>query len=82
MIKKKLERIDEEIEFLKTRMEFGGPEAHGVCKILEGVARDLKVFDQKRHQKRQMEEDINKRLEAIVLSLEKITKILKENELI
>jgi archaellum component FlaC len=82
MIEKKLERIDQEIKFIKTRMEFGGPEIRNICQTLENVLRDLKAFDQKRYQTGQMEDDLNKRFEAIVLSLEKITKILKDNELI
>ena len=82
MIDKKLERIDQEIKFLKTRIEFGGPEVHRLCKILERVLRDLKVFDQKRHSTEQLENDLNKRFEAIVLSLEKIAKILKDNEMV
>jgi hypothetical protein len=53
-----------------------------MCRTLENVLRDLKAFDQKRHRTEQMENDLNKRFEAIVLSLEKITKILKENGLI
>ncbi|MCK4532085.1 MAG: hypothetical protein KAT94_04395, partial [Candidatus Aenigmarchaeota archaeon] len=60
----------------------GGPEVHGLCKVLEGVVRDLKVFDQKRHRAEQMDNDLKNRFEAIVLSLEKITRILKENGLI
>ncbi len=82
MIEKKLERIDEQINLLRTRIEFGGPEAHVICKTLENVLRDLKAFDQKRHRKEQMENDLNKRFEAVVLSLEKITKVLKDNGLI
>ena len=82
MIEKKLERIDEDIKFLKTRIEFGGPDTRNICQTLENVLRDLKMFDQKRHRTRQMEDDLNMRFEAIVLSLEKITKVLKENELI
>ncbi|MCK4335092.1 MAG: hypothetical protein KAW40_00015 [Candidatus Aenigmarchaeota archaeon] len=82
MIDKKLERIDQKIELLKTRIESGGPEVHGLCKVLEGVVRDLKVFDQKRHRAEQMDNDLKNRFEAIVLSLEKITRILKENGLI
>lgn len=82
MIDKKLERIDQDIKFLKTRIEFGGPDTRNICQTLENVLRDLKMFDQKRHRTEQMEDDLNKRFEAIVLSLEKITKILKENELV
>lgn len=82
MIDKKLERIDQKIELLKTRIESGGPEVHGLCKVLEGVVRDLKVFDQKRHRSEQLENELDKRFEALVLSLEKITKIMKENGLI
>lgn len=82
MIDKKLERIDQDIKLLKTRIEFGGPDTRNICQTLENVLRDLKMFDQKRHRTEQMEDDLNKRFEAIVLSLEKITKVLKENELI
>ena len=82
MIEKKIERIDQELKFLKNRVEFGGPDVRNLCQTLENVLRDLKMFDQKRHQTNQMEDDLNKRFEGIVLSLEKITKVLKENELI
>ena len=82
MIEKKLERIDEEIKSLRTQIDYGGPEIRNVCQSLEKILRDLKMFDQKRHQTNMMEKDMNKRFEGIVLSLEKITKILKENELI
>jgi len=75
-------RLDEEIKLLKTRAESGGPEMHTVCTSLEGIMRDLKVFDQRRHHADQMTDDLNKRFEALVLSLEKITKILKENGMI
>ncbi|MEE9323669.1 MAG: hypothetical protein V3U72_03925 [Candidatus Aenigmarchaeota archaeon] len=79
MLEKKLERIDQEIESLRTRIKFGGPEVHGLCKVLEGILRDLKAFDQKEHRTEQLENDMNKRFGAIVLSLEKITKIMKDN---
>jgi hypothetical protein len=79
MIDKKLERIDKQLEFLKERLEFGGPDAHNLSRSLEKVLRDLKLFDQKRLRADQMESDINLRFEAIAISLEKITKILKDN---
>ncbi|NIO22991.1 MAG: hypothetical protein GTN38_03110 [Candidatus Aenigmarchaeota archaeon] len=82
MIDQKIKRIDRELEFLKDRMEFGGPDSHNLCKALESVLRDLKLFDQKRLRMDQMEKDINLRFEAIALSLEKITKILKDNGVI
>jgi hypothetical protein len=82
MIDKKLDRIDEEIRFIKTQIEFGGPEVYGLCERLENVTRDLKVFDQREHRQEKLAEDLNKRFEAIVLSLEKITKVLKENRMI
>jgi len=82
MIEEKIRKIDEKLEFLKERLEFGGPEAHTLCKALENVLRDLKLFDQKRFRTEQMERDVNLRLEAIALSLEKITKILKDNGVI
>ena len=79
MIDKKLDRIDEKIKHLKTQIEFGGAEIHGLCETLEGVMRTLKIFDQREHRTEQLEADINKRFEAIVLTLDKITKTLKEN---
>ena len=82
MIRKDLDKIDEELKLLRTKMEFGGPEGRNLCKNLENVLRDLKVFDQKVHRTEQLEVDINKRFEAIVLSLQKITKILKDNDLV
>jgi len=75
-------RLEEEVKLLKTRAESGGPDMHTACTLLEGVMRELKVFDQKRHHADQMADDLNKRFEALVLSLEKITKILKENGMI
>jgi hypothetical protein len=81
-IDRKLERIDEELDFLEEREGFGGPEAHTLCKALENVLRDLKLFDQKRFRTEQMEKDVNLRLEAIAISLERITKILKDNGVI
>jgi|GEM_PF-1742235 len=82
MIDKKLERIDKQLEFLKDRIEFGGPEAHSLSESLEKVLRDLKLFDQKRLRADQMERDVNLRFEAIAISLERITKILKDNGVI
>lgn len=82
MMENKLKRIDEEISFLKNRMEFGGPETRNLCQSLENVMRSLKVFDQKRHRSVQMESDLNRRFEGIVLSLEKITKVMKENGIV
>jgi chromosome segregation ATPase len=82
MIEKKVERIDQEIKSLKTQIDFGGPEIRNLCQTLEHVLRDLKAFDQKRHQTDMMQKDMNKRFEAIVLSLEKMTKIMKDNGLI
>jgi hypothetical protein len=82
MVKKITEKIEEELKELKTEIEFSGVDVHIACKTLEKVMRDLKVFDQKRHKADQLDSDINRRFEAIVLCLEKITKILKENELI
>lgn len=81
MIEKNLEKIDEEIRLLKTKMEFGGPEGRNLCRNLENVLRDLKVFDQKVHRAEQLETDINRRFEAVVLALQKITKILKDNDI-
>ena len=81
MLKDKLKNIDKEIEVLRTRIESGGPVIHGLCERLENVMRDLKVFDQREHKTEQLELDLNKRFEATVLSLEKITKILKKNGL-
>ncbi len=72
-------KIDDELKFLNTRAESGGPEMHTLCTSLESVMRDLKVFDQKRHHTDQLTDDLNRRFEAMVLSLEKITRILKEN---
>ncbi len=82
MIDKKLDRIDEKIKHLKTQIEFGGAEIHGLCKTLENVMRTLKIFDQREHRAEQLEADISKRFEAIVLSLDKITKTLKENRIV
>lgn len=82
MLDKKLDNIDKEIRILKTRIESGGPRMHIICENLEGVMRELKVFDQKRHRTEQMETDLSRRFEALVVSLEKITKILKENGLV
>ena len=82
MIEKKLDNIDKELKILKTRIESGGPEIHGLCETLENVMRDLKVFDQKEHRTEQLEINFSRRFEAIVLSLEKITKTLKNNRLI
>ena len=82
MIEKKLKRIDEELEFLRDRLKFGGPGAHNLSKSLENVLRDLKLFDQKKFRAEQMEADVNLRFEAIAISLEKITKILKDNGLV
>lgn len=79
MPKKITEKIDEELKALKTEMDFSGADTHGLCKSLENVMRDLKVFDQKRHRSEQLDTDLNKRFEAIVISLEKITKIMREN---
>jgi hypothetical protein len=64
------------------RTEFGGPDIRNACQSLENIMRQLKVFDQKRHRTEQLEGDLNKRFEGVILSLEKITKILKENEII
>jgi hypothetical protein len=82
MIEKKIERIDTQLKTLRTRIEFGGPEAHMFCEKLENVLRDLKSFDQKNYRKEQMVDDLNKRFEAIILSLEKIVKTLKDNRMI
>ena len=82
MLKDKLKNIDKEIEVLRVRAESGGPEIHGLCERLENVMRDLKVFDQREHKTEQLEDDLKKRFEATVLSLEKITKVLKKNGLI
>lgn len=77
-----VENIDRELKKLATRIESGGPDMLSACKTLERVARDLKVFDQKRHRSEQMESDLSARFEALVLSLEKITKILRDNGLV
>ena len=82
MIDKQIEKIDQEIKFIKTQIEFGGPNTRNLCHTLENVLRNLKVFDQKRHRTEQMENDLNARFEAIVLALDRITKILKENEVV
>lgn len=82
MIDEKIKRIDEELEFLKGRLEFGGPESHTLCKALENILRDLKLFDQKRFRTEQLEKDVNLRFEAIAISLEKIIKVLKDNRVI
>jgi hypothetical protein len=82
MAKKITESIDRELAQLKARGEYGGAKASQLCDLLEGVMRDLKVFDQRRHKCEQLEEDLNARFEAIVLSLDKITKILKDNGLL
>lgn len=81
-IDKKLKSIDEELEFLKDREEFGGLQGYTLSKTLENVLRDLKLFDQKRFRADQLERDVNLRFEAIALSLEKITKVLKDSGLI
>jgi hypothetical protein len=80
MAKRITESIDRELKLLKARGESGGAKANELCDVLERVMRDLKIFDQKRYRSEQMEDDLNRRFEAIVLSLEKITKKLKENE--
>lgn len=72
------ESLDRELEMLHAKIESGGPKAHSLSESLEKVMRDLKVFDQKRHHHEQLEDDLNMRFEAIVLSLEKITKVLKD----
>lgn len=82
MTKKITESIDRELKTLETRSEFGGAKISELCDTLERVMRDLKVFDQKRHHCEQMDDDLNRRFEAIVLSLEKITKVLKDNGLL
>ncbi len=81
-IDEQIKRIDKELEFLKERLEFGGPEGHNLSKSLENVLRDLKLFDQKRFRTEQLERDVNLRFEAIAISLEKITRILKDNGVI
>jgi len=82
MIGKKLEGIDKEIKLLKNRSEFGGPDALVSCGTLENVMRDLKVFDQRKHKKQQLTDDMNARIEGIILSLEKIVKVMKENGMV
>lgn len=82
MAKKITESIDKELKLLETRSEFGGAKVNELCDTLERVMRDLKVFNQKRHQCEQLDDDVERRFEAIVLSLEKITKILKDNGLV
>ena len=82
MAKKITESIDRELKTLETRIESGGPKISELCDTLERTMRELKVFDQKRHQCEQMDDDPNRRFEAIVLSLEKITKVLKDNGLL
>ena len=79
MAKKITDSIDKELKLLHTRIESGGSEMNALCATLEKVMRDLKVYDQKRHHHEQMEDDLNRRFEAIVLSLEKITKTLRES---
>jgi len=75
------EQIDEILKRTETEAQFGGADIHRSCKALENIMRDLKVFDQKRHRAEQLDADINRRFEALVISLEKIVKILKENGL-
>ena len=82
MAKKIAESIDRELKLLETRGDFGGPKISEMCDTLERVMRELKIFDQKRHRCEQMEDDINRRFEAIVLSIERMTKILKDNGLL
>jgi hypothetical protein len=83
MAKKNItEGIDRELKLLRERSEAGGAKAGQFCDTLERVMRDLKVFDQKRHQSEQMDDDVNRRFEAMVIALEKITKILKDNGLL
>jgi hypothetical protein len=82
MAKKITESIDKELKLLHTKIESGGPQMHSLSDLLEKVMRDLKIFDQKRHHHEQLEDDLNMRFEAIVLSLDRITKILKENGLL
>jgi lysyl-tRNA synthetase class II len=82
MLDKKLDNLDKEIKILRTRIESGGPQMHIMCENLESVMRNLKVFDQKRHKTEDLETDLNRRFEALVVSLEKITKVLKENGLV
>lgn len=79
MVKKITDSIDKELKLLHTRIESGGSGMDALCATLEKVMRDLKVFDQRRHHHEQMEDDLNRRFEALVLSLEKITKTLREN---
>ena len=76
------EGIEKELEFLGKRSEFGGPKVGQFCDTLERVMRDLKVFDQKRHRSEQLDDDVNRRFEAIAISLEKITKVIKDNGLL
>ncbi|MCD6590471.1 MAG: hypothetical protein J7K72_00695 [Candidatus Aenigmarchaeota archaeon] len=82
MISKRLEKVDEELQLLRKRIEFGGPQALIFCETLENVLRELKVFDQKKYRAEQLENDINRRFEAIITALEKITEILKDNNFI
>lgn len=81
-IYEKMKIIEDEVKSVQKEMEFSGPDVHAVCKSLEKIMGDLKVFDQKRHKADQLDADLNLRFEAIVLCLEKITKILKENSLV
>jgi len=82
MAKRITESIDKELELLRIRNDFGGAKADELCNTLERVMRDLKIFNQKRHRAEQMQDDVNRRMEAVVLSLEKMTKILKDNGLV
>jgi hypothetical protein len=81
-IKSGVESIDNTLKTLGTRIDSGGAGIISVCKTLEKVTRDLKVFDQKRFRSEQLEDDLSARFEAIVLSLEKIIKTLKDNEMV
>jgi hypothetical protein len=82
MVKKITESIDRELASLHNQIESGGPDMHTVCGKLEQVMRDLKVYDQKRHKTDQLYDDVNKRFEALVLSMEKLIKILKNNDMV
>lgn len=82
MLKDKLDNIDKRLEVLRTKIQYGGPEVHVLCESMEALMRDLKVFDQKRHKAEDLEDDLNRRFEAIVVSLEKIAKVLKKNGMV
>lgn len=82
MAKKITESIDRELASLQNQIDSGGPDMHTVCAKLEQVMRDLKVYNQKRHKTDQLYDDVNKRFEALVLSMEKMIKILKNNDMV